>query len=94
MSTDRGVDEADVGQALREDFSVNKREGRDAICSSRSGPGGDHTGEVSQTCVHVTPLACDSNKMIKVNLFSKQKWTHRRRNKLIIPKDEEVGRTN
>lgn len=51
VSTDRGVDEADVGQALRGGLLSQQRGGRDAICSSRAGLETITPSEVSQTCV-------------------------------------------
>ena len=43
------------------------------------GPRDDHTKWSISDIYHMISLACDSNKMIKMNLFTKQKWTHRHR---------------
>ena len=58
----------------------HKKEWNDAICSNMDGPGDDHT-KWSQTEKDIYNIAYMQNlkKMIQLNSFTKQKQTHRHR---------------
>ena len=61
-------------------YSAIKKEWNTAICNNMNGPRDYHTkSEVIQTKTNITwyHLYVESKKMLQMNLFTKQKWTHR-----------------
>ena len=59
----------------------HKKEWNNAIYSNMDGPRDDHTklSKSDKDKYHMLSLICGIKKMIQVNLFTKQKQTHRHR---------------
>ena len=81
MSVDRSMDKEDVVCIYNGILLTHKKEWNNAVCSNMDGPGDYHTK--SEKYKYMILLICGILKtMIQMNLFIKQKQTHRLRERI------------
>ena len=81
MSIDRQIDKEDVVHIYNGILLSNKKEQKNAICNNMDGPRDCQTewsksDTERQTSYDITYM-WNLKKMVQINLFTKQKWSHR-----------------
>ena len=93
MSIDRWIDKEDVVHIYNGILLSHKKEWNNVIFSNMDGPRDYHTmwSKSEKEKYHTISLICGIKKMVQMNLFIKQKESHRLRKKLMVTKGERWG---
>ena len=92
MSIDSWMDKEDVVHGCLGTVFCHKKEWNNAICSNIDRSRNYPTKSVREDKYLMISLICGIKKMIQINLFTKQKQTHRPRKQTYGHQREKVGR--